>query len=371
MMASLLILFQLLCADVLTLTRALSVVNDGYHQHNQHYDAHPKSPIDSSQFPLFSNNYFLSQPLSILFENDRILAIDKPSGISHHDSGLMDDDHDDDPSQHSQKAFGILSHLRQLQTLGKLQHTGRLFGVHRLDQVTSGILLLAKDAGMASQLTRAFREGRVTKYYVGLSQRSSPPKKQGWIRGHMVRGRRKTWLLTPNTPLPQLPSSDNKAGNDPSSHPPNNNINNMAVTRFFTAGLGNLPPPTTMLSTTPVASPRTCILFRPYTGRTHQLRVAAKAMGLALLGDPLYRDGSSSHLADQVSSIRTCLHAAGLHVQLEGDASPITIWSRPPFGQLFWNDTSTIESFDQVTLRLMDKHCDCPALRELLLLEQR
>lgn len=94
-------------------------------------------------------------------------------------------------------------------------------------------------------------------------------------------------------------------------------------------------------------------------------------MGLALLGDPLYRDGSSSHPADQVSSIRTCLHAAGLHVQLEDDASPITIWSRPPFGRLFWNDTSTIESFDQVTLRLMDKHCDCPALRELLLLGHR
>ncbi len=328
-----------------------------------------------------------SSSLPVLFENDRVLAIDKPAGISHHDSGVNDGG-DAEPTQNR---YGILSHLRQLQSMGQLDYTGRLYGVHRLDQVTSGILLLAKDATTASQLTRAFRQGQVTKYYVGLSQRSPPSKKQGWIRGHMVRGRRKTWLLTPTTTSNSSSSFSNSRtdSNNVVSAKQHTTLPNMAVTRFFTAGLGNLPPPITTTTfdddstMTSLVAPRTCILFRPYTGRTHQLRVAAKAMGLALLGDPLYRDGSAlprmgdsstdvSHLA-LFPGTRTCLHAAALHVTLEDVENPITIWSPPPFGKLFWkNDTSGIEAaFDQVILRLMDKHCDCPALRAKLLLGHR
>jgi len=91
----------------------------------------------------------LADCASVLFESNRILAVDKPEGIPHHDG---------------EDELGIPSLLRQAQAHGKLDYKGRLYGVHRLDRVTSGILLLAKDAEMASTLTRAFREGNVTKH---------------------------------------------------------------------------------------------------------------------------------------------------------------------------------------------------------------
>jgi len=51
--------------------------------------------------------------------------------------------------------------------------------------------------------------------------------------------------------------------------------------------------------------------FRPETGRTHQIRVhAAHAFGHALLGDPVYGDGTGAR--------RTMLHAAGLTLTRDG-----------------------------------------------------
>lgn len=253
--------------------------------------------------------------ITILFESDRILAIDKPPGISHHDGSNTDD-------------LGILSLLRISQQNVKLQYQGRLYGVHRLDRVTSGILLLAKDKQMASLLTRAFRDGNVTKYYIGVSSRRRSKKKQGWIKGKMIRGRRKSWYL-----------SREQQGSS------------LAVTRFFTSSLSSLRESAVDTN----APPMTCILFRPYTGRTHQLRVAAKSVGLPLSGDPIYTDG-----LDSSSSARTFLHASAIHMHLGGDDNEsITIWSPPPFHHLYKDDSEGNEAFRDTVTQLMKKYCDC------------
>jgi tRNA pseudouridine32 synthase/23S rRNA pseudouridine746 synthase len=56
---------------------------------------------------------------------------------------------------------------------------------------------------------------------------------------------------------------------------------------------------------------RALVEFRPETGRTHQIRVhSASGIGLPLLGDPVYGDGTGA--------ARTMLHAAGLEVPREG-----------------------------------------------------
>lgn len=257
--------------------------------------------------------------IDVLYEDYRILVINKPEGVPHHDG---------------EGELGILSILRQSQASGKLNYQGRLYGVHRLDRVTSGILMLAKDADMASTLTQAFREGMVTKYYVGVSAKRRSKKKQGWVKGNMVRGRRKSWYLTRGN------------GGDAS---------NTAVTRFFTASLSSLWDSAAQDDTLPM----TCLLFRPYTGRTHQLRVAAKSVGMPLLGDPIYKDGSDS----TTLTARTCLHASAIHVDL--DDGPITIWSPPPFHHL-WKGKEGKEEFDAFLVHLMRKHCDCdPLLAEM------
>jgi tRNA pseudouridine32 synthase/23S rRNA pseudouridine746 synthase len=251
--------------------------------------------------------------IPILYETDRLLAIDKPAGIPHHDT--------------ADEGQGILSVIRQKQEKGVFPYNGRLYGVHRLDRVTTGILLLAKDAKAARELTTAFKEGRVTKLYTGLSRHKPFKKKQGWVTGGMVKGRRKSWYLSRES------------------------RENFARTRFSTAGLGHLQEHC-WLTEGPI---KTLLLFRPCTGRTHQLRVAAKSVGLPLAGDPIYSDGFAERLP------QTCLHATGLHVTMEDD--DITIWSTPPFDQLWKNTTGFHDTFRAAVRR----HVDCPPLLEKMM----
>jgi tRNA pseudouridine32 synthase / 23S rRNA pseudouridine746 synthase len=267
--------------------------------------------------------------ITTLYESDRVLVIDKPPGIAHHCSHrIADGDEADD----SQASLGILAVLRAEQAAGRLQYQGRLYGVHRLDKVTSGVLAFAKDQQMSQVLAGAFRSGNVIKYYTGLSM-AKAKKKQGWVKGRMVRGRRKSWYLT-------------RDRGDGSS---------FAVTRYFTSGLGTV---NRFDATDPEVkagpSPTTLILFRPHTGRTHQLRVAAKSVGMPLAGDPLYSD-NLQHAMD-----RTYLHATALRIP---DIN-LAVVSLPPFGSL-WSPSGR-DAFLQYLTNIVDKHCDDEILCNLM-----
>ena len=239
--------------------------------------------ITGSSSQTFDGANYGPPHIPILYESDRILIVDKPTGISHHDDG--------------ESQSGIVSMIRN-------QQKQRVWGVHRLDRVTSGILILAKDAGMASLLSEAFAEGKIQKVYVGVSGKTKPKKKQGWVQGGMVRSRDKSWKLVKT------------AGKS---------VSNFASTRFFTQKF--------FANDKEDAGKYTCILFRPYTGRTHQLRVAAKAMGIALLGDPIYKDGQVYN-DDNPIPARTYLHATGIAIPSLEDEDPINIWHPPPFDHL-------------------------------------
>lgn len=253
-----------------------------------------------------------TKPIAVLYESEQILAILKPEGVSHHDDGEV--------------GSGIMSLVRKQQASGEIDYQGRLYGVHRLDRVTSGILLFAKDSETAGMISSKFREGEISKYYCGISGRKPKKKKQGWIKGNMVKGRRKSWLLT-------------REGTD-----------NYASTRFFSTGLSTLAHHLIDEE----EQPKTLLLFRPYSGRTHQLRVAAKSVGLPLLGDPVYKDGN-----DCSDARRTYLHACALHFILDDD--DVTIWSPPPFEGLW--DSDGQEEFEQLYRQLVSKHCDCESIK--------
>lgn len=248
-----------------------------------------------------------------LYESDRILIVEKPPGIPHHN---------EEPN-----VPGIV-------TIVKHQQKKRVWGVHRLDKVTSGILIFAKDAEMASHLSTAFAEGRIQKVYVGISAKLKPKKKQGWVKGGMSRSRDKSWKL----------NRDPKAKE------------NYAKTRFFTAKL--LPNQSEQVQDDDVPRRKySLILFRPYTGRTHQLRVAAKAMGIALLGDPIYKDGQ-----EDIVPTRTYLHASGISIpSMDGEAE-INLWNPPA---QFESLVGEIE-LHSVLSTLMHKHCDIPGLLNAL-----
>ncbi|WKE64105.1 TIGR01621 family pseudouridine synthase [Gallaecimonas kandeliae] len=160
----------------------------------------------------------------------------------------------------------------------------KLWPVHRLDKVTTGLILFARDAAAAALLGQAFEQHQVQKCYLALSDKK-PSKKQGLIKGDMAKARRGAWRL--------LRSAQNPA-----------------VTRFDSESLGD-----------------GLRLYRlwPQTGKTHQLRVAMKSLGAPILGDELY--GGSPYQ-------RTCLHAYALRFKAFGEefelVAPPDFLAAPP-----------------------------------------
>lgn len=162
--------------------------------------------------------------------------------------------------------------------------------VDRLDEVTSGMMLLARSHETAQKLSVAFAEGRVSKCYIALSDRK-PKKKQGTIRGDMTKGRRGSWKLLHSTEDP-------------------------AVTKFTSFGVPDIRPGLRVF------------IVRPLTGRTHQIRVAMKSVGSPILGDVRYADKVAAEQED-----RTYLHAAAVTFTLEGQTIHITC--QPSIGAEF------------------------------------
>lgn len=108
----------------------------------------------------------------ILHEDADLVAIDKPSGLLSHGA-------DDVPS--------VLSWLQQRETAAGRDPT-RVHLVHRLDKETSGVLLLAFSAEVASELGALFRDRRVLKIYLAIT---SPVPSLRWLRvEHRLRPKR-------------------------------------------------------------------------------------------------------------------------------------------------------------------------------------
>lgn len=122
----------------------------------------------------------------------------------------------------------------------------RLYAVHRLDKITSGIIVVAKSSKAASALSELFCSGKVCKYYIALSDKK-PKKRKGLVSGDMIKSRNGQWKLT-------------------------RTYNNPAVTRFSSFKYED----------------KYLFLLKPESGKTHQIRVAMKSLSSPILGDVLY-----------------------------------------------------------------------------------
>ncbi|MFM5917201.1 MAG: RluA family pseudouridine synthase [Novosphingobium sp.] len=193
--------------------------------------------------------------LPILFEDGEALVIDKPAGLPV------------DPPRN-----GSLSLENYLEAL-KLGFQRLPAPVHRLDQDTSGCLLLARNPKALKRFAAAFEARQVEKRYLGIVAGS-------------IEGDEGTIALS----LSKI--SSERAG-----------------WRMIAARKGK--PAITHWRKLAEAGGNTLGEFRPETGRTHQIRIHALAgLGKPLLGDPVY--GTSQ------GAKRTMLHAAGLIVPREG-----------------------------------------------------
>lgn len=192
--------------------------------------------------------------LPILFADDDLVAVDKPSGwVVHH--GMTRD------------AIACVDVLRA--QLGR-----EVWTVHRLDRGTSGVLLFALSAASARATQALFVDGKIQKRYWALVR--GAPSSEGFI-DHAI----------PN---------DEGGKKVP------------AQTRFATTA-------TITLAALGRAQPYSTVECEPLTGRFHQIRRHMKHIGHPLIGDSNYgRTEHSRFWRDQFGVSRLALHALSLAI---------------------------------------------------------
>lgn len=192
----------------------------------------------------------MTTAFSLVAQTADFVVLNKSAGISFHS--------DDGPG---------------LVVLAQQQLGFKLYPVHRLDKVTSGLIVLARSSAVAAQLTQLFSTHQIEKYYLALSE-AKPAKKQGWVKGDMTLARRGAWKLLS------------------SQHNP-------AVSYFISQGFEDLP--------------FRAFLVKPYSGKTHQIRVALKSVGAAIAGDALYQGTVADRVYLHAYALRFCLHNTDYH----------------------------------------------------------
>jgi len=206
---------------------------------------------------------------SIVFEDARLLAISKPSGVaSHGGSGI---------------SFGAIETLRALRPGQSLEL------VHRLDRDTSGLLVIAKKRSALAELQALMREdGGIAKRYLAL------------LVGRMPDG-----VMSVDAPL----HIGLRQGGE----------------RHVQVNAAGKPS----LSHFKVLERRgghSYCEVRIETGRTHQIRVHAKHIGHPVAGDDKYGDAAvNARLREQVGLKRMFLHAASLEFALDGGKAPYVL----------------------------------------------
>ena len=185
-------------------------------------------------------------PLSILYEDEDLIAIDKPPGLVVHPA----------PGHASGTLVNaLLHHVRDLAGIGGERRPGI---VHRLDRDTSGVLLVAKTDRAHQLLSRQIRQRTMKKEYLALVA-GIPKVRKGEVSlsvGRDPRDRKKMKAFRPT------------AGDLPPGVRTARTLYEIER-EWFALGL-------------------TLLRCRLVTGRTHQIRVHLAASGLPIVGDPVY-----------------------------------------------------------------------------------
>ena len=205
---------------------------------------------------------------SIVYEDSRMLVLNKPSGLAvHGGSGL---------------SFGVIEAIRVLRPEDR-----HLELVHRLDRDTSGCLLIAKKRSALRILHQMMRDNGIDKRYLAL------------LAGRWQRSRvRVDVALRKNT----LKSGERIVRVDAQGKPA---VTEFQVRQRFLR--------------------HTLVEARLITGRTHQIRVHTAHLGTPILGDAKYGDEHANREARGFGLKRLFLHAESLRFRWPGESRDLTI----------------------------------------------
>ena len=196
-----------------------------------------------------------TQRLPLVFEDDALMVIDKPSGIAvHGGSGV---------------SFGIIEQLRAAHPEAKFLELA-----HRLDRETSGLLILAKKRSALTALHAALREGQIRKRYLAL-----------------VKGRWKDGTRRVNLPLRKTVTRS--GGRHVSVHREGRESE-------------------TVFGKEQAFREYTLLSAELLTGRTHQIRVQLAHLGFPIAGDDKYGDFELNRSLSKLGLKRMFLHASEL-----------------------------------------------------------
>ena len=209
--------------------------------------------------------------LQVLYEDQDVIAVDKPAGLSVHPAGRE--------GLHGDTLANRLAFY--LREKGE-DCVIRIFG--RLDQDTSGVVLTAKNQAAAARLARQREDGTLRKTYLAVCE-GIPKEREGEI----------------SLPLGPDPEDRTRMRVCPAGSP--------ARTRYQVLNTLQLEGE----SMESGAKPCALVRLQLDTGRMHQIRVHMASIGCPLLGDPLYGDAGTKGDGQPAPAIgRTALHAAEL-----------------------------------------------------------
>ena len=191
--------------------------------------------------------------LPILYEDDDVIVVNKPSGLLTHAKGGLSDE------------STVAEIIRPKTSFAT--DTDRPGIVHRLDRDTSGLLIIAKNPESAAHLQRQFAERTAKKTYIAITD-----------------GKPKLNAAKIDLPIGRNPSAPSTFRIDPNGKP--------AQTTYHVLAENDA---------------QSLVELKPTTGRTHQLRVHLAHLNAPILGDRVY--GKSS-------DCRMMLHAQKLEIAL-------------------------------------------------------
>ncbi|MEZ5978443.1 MAG: RluA family pseudouridine synthase [Planctomycetota bacterium] len=225
----------------------------------------------------------MTASLDVLFADNHLLVVSKPAGVP-----TVPD------------ASGDVSLLDMARAWIEREHDkpGRAFVgvVHRIDRPVSGVVCFARTSKAASRLTAAFKERRVDKTYLAVGA-GSPRRARGVVEQWISKDRR--------TGAVRAAAHETERAQ-------------RAVTAYEVLARGTFH-----------GRPVALLRFEPETGRPHQIRLAARSLGLPLLGD--LRHGAGEPLPDR----SVALHAWKLALD-HPTKKERTEWKCPPPRSPWW-----------------------------------
>lgn len=221
-------------------------------------------------------------PLDVLYEDDDVIAINKPAGLVVHAGAGQPD---------GTLVNALLHHFESLSRVGGDLRPGI---VHRIDKGTSGVLLVAKTDAAHQNLAAQFAGRTVDKVYLAIVQ-GSPASASGEVGTPITRDPVRRTRMTART------------GKGRSAH--------------------------TAWKVLKRWGPFTLLEVKIGTGRTHQIRVHLSSIGLPIAGDALYG------AARQPALNRPWLHAARISFDSPSRRNRITIAAPLPLELEAWKNS--------------------------------